>query len=218
MILELPEELQKLILSFFSRKEYKATVPCKALLLCKSYLYSEDYCKLNSIPIVNLSSREKEKLFNDSCKYNNLRLVKWLLTQVNPSADNNDAIREASREGHKEIVEILLRDPRVDPSANNNWAIRLASENGHKEVVELLLMDKRVDPSDWDNYAIYWASEKGLKEIVEILLRDFRVDPSVNDNEAIRRAIKNKHYEIVQMILNHPKCNLPFKFTYCLRE
>ena len=47
----------------------------------------------------------------------------------------------------KEVVELLLVDPRVDPSANDYEAIRSASQKGHTEIVELLLADPRVDPS-----------------------------------------------------------------------
>ena len=86
MIDTIPIELQEIILSYLTRKEYKAIVPCKALLLCKSYLSLKDFCKLNVIPLINLSDQEKEGLFIASCRYNNLRLVKCLLKQgVDPS-------------------------------------------------------------------------------------------------------------------------------------
>ena len=63
---------------------------------------------------------------------------------VDPSAQDNRAIRWASYNGHIEVVKLLLTDKRVDPSADDNIAIRWASENGHTEVVKLLLTDKRV--------------------------------------------------------------------------
>ena len=58
--------------------------------------------------------------------------------RVDPSANNNDAIRCASRNGHKECVRLLLQDSRVDPSARDNDAIRRASKNGNTECVRLL--------------------------------------------------------------------------------
>ena len=78
-----------------------------------------------------------------------LELVRELLkdSRVDPSADNNFAIQEASRYGHLEVVRELLKDSRVDPSANNNAAIRLASKNGHLEVVRELRKDSRVEYS-----------------------------------------------------------------------
>ena len=202
MFFLLPAELKELVISYLSRKEYKATVPCKDLLLCKSYLSLENYCKLDVLSLILLSDQEKEGLFIASCRYNNLRLVKWLLKQgVDPSDCSNYAIREASENGYLEIVEILLQDPRVDPSDCNNYAIGLASENGHKEVVEILLRDSRVDPSDDDNYAIAFASMNGHKKVVELLLKDNRVDPSDDDNYAIALASVNGNKDIVEILL-----------------
>ena len=224
MILELPLDLQKLILSYLTRKEYRATVPCKALLLCESYLNLNAFAKLNKLPIIQLSSSEKIHFFLESCKLGHWRVVRFLLKDpndkhlkrlVDPSADNNIAIRLASTEGHKEVVEILLEDPRVDPSDINNITIRYASESDHKEVVEMLLKDLRVDPSADNNYAIRWASINGHKEVVEILLKDpssasaerrvalrpdSRVDPSADNNWAKRWASLKGHKEIVEML------------------
>ena len=58
--------------------------------------------------------------------------------RVDPSADDNYAIKGASQNGHVEVVKLLLEDGRADPSANDNYAIRKASKNGHAEVEELL--------------------------------------------------------------------------------
>ena len=60
------------------------------------------------------------------------------------SGSNNYAIRQASMNGHIEIVRLLLKDGRVDPSDLNNWAIREASIYGHTDIVKLLLDDPRV--------------------------------------------------------------------------
>ena len=81
MITTLPKELRLLILSFLTRKEYKATVPCKSLLLCKSYHSISDFARFDEIPKISLSDQEKEKLFLMSCEFNNLRLTNWLLKQ-----------------------------------------------------------------------------------------------------------------------------------------
>ncbi len=59
--------------------------------------------------------------------------------RINPSADNNGAIRYASLNGHCKVVKLLLADPRVNPSADDNYAIIQASGNGHTKVVKLLL-------------------------------------------------------------------------------
>ena len=52
---------------------------------------------------------------------NDMELLDLLLNAgVDPSADDNWAIRYASENGHIAVVERLLMDPRVDPSADNN--------------------------------------------------------------------------------------------------
>jgi hypothetical protein len=65
--------------------------------------------------------------------------------RVDPSADDNEAVRLAAAHGHLAVVERLLQDERVDPSANGNYAVRWAARRGHLAVVERLLEDDRVD-------------------------------------------------------------------------
>ena len=62
--------------------------------------------------------------------------------EIDPSADDNWAICQASEKGYANVVEILLADPRVDPSVENNFAIRYASRN--REVARLLLQHPRI--------------------------------------------------------------------------
>ena len=75
-----------------------------------------------------------------SIHHNKIECLKLLLQdpRVDPSDDDNYAIRWTSYNGHTECVRLLLQDPRVDPSARANDAIQGASENGHTECVRLL--------------------------------------------------------------------------------
>ena len=113
--------------------------------------------------------------FGEYCESGNVEAVKTLMSHVDPI---NNAIGWAARNGHIEVVELLLTDGRADPSANSNCAIRLAAEYGYAKVVELLLADKRINPSAGDNYAIRWAALNEHFEVVKLLLADKRVDPS----------------------------------------
>ena len=123
---------------------------------------------------------------------------------VDPSENDNWAIRIASQNGYVEIVRLLLADPRVDPFATNNWAIRYASENGHIEVVRLLLEDSRVDPSDQNNYAIRCASLNRHLGVVRLLLTDYRVDPSDKPSIIFRSAIEwTEDPELLQLLTEH---------------
>ncbi|GAH45508.1 unnamed protein product, partial [marine sediment metagenome] len=130
----------------------------------------------------------------------NLKAAIELLKEkrVDPSADDNCAIRWASKNGYVEVVKELLKDKRVDPSVYDNWAIRVASERGHLEVVKVLLKDERVDPSVNNNWAIKMASEYGHAEVVKVLLKDERVDSSF----AVLGALCTKKFEIIELLLN----------------
>jgi hypothetical protein len=134
-------------------------------------------------------------------------IVQLLLTdsRVDPSVDENNAIRLASARGHDNVVKLLLADPRADPAADSNYAIRYASSNGHAGVVKLLLADPRVDPAAYDNHAIRFASDNGHTSVVKLLLADTRVDPTAENNAAIRYASLNGHASVVKLLLAHPR-------------
>jgi len=74
------------------------------------------------------------------------------------SANNN----WAGRNGHLEVVRLLLQDPRVNPAVMNNWAIQGASRNGHTEVVRLLATAQGFEPQR----TILLAISKELSEVV----------------------------------------------------
>jgi len=173
----------------------------------------------------------KDQEFINAVKSNNIELVKTFLVQgIDPSVNDNIAIASSAYNGFTEIVELLLRDPRVDPNKHNslglaaqnghtetvrlllndqrndpsrrgNEAIIDAVKNGHIEVVRLLLSNPRVDPTARNNLAIIYAARNGHTEIVRLLLTDPRVDPTVKDNEAIKTALKNNHLDIAKLLL-----------------
>jgi len=89
-----------------------------------------------------------EEVFSEAACEGEAEVVRALLadSRVDPTADNNFAIRVASGYGYAEVVRALLADPRVDPAADDDYAIRVASYYGHAEVVRALLADPRADP------------------------------------------------------------------------
>ena len=103
---------------------------------------------------------------------NNAQVVQLLLElppdrKVDPSAEDNEALRDAAHNGRTEVVRLLLGlppDRGVDPSAEDNEALLGAAFGGHTEVVRLLLelpSDRGVDPGAEDNQALVCAASRG---------------------------------------------------------
>jgi hypothetical protein len=146
-------------------------------------------------------------------------IVQLLLadSRVDPSVDEDDAIKLASARGHDSVVKLLLADPRVDPAADSSEAIRNASFNGHASVVELLLADPRVDPAADSNMAMRYAIFKDHSSVVKLLLADPRVDPSANHNEAIRNASAGGHASVVELLLTDSRIDPAAENNYAIR-
>jgi hypothetical protein len=98
---------------------------------------------------------------------------------VDPSDYVNMAIWKASANGHVEVVEVLLSNPRVDPSAKDNEAIRAASKGGHVEVVQLLSQHQKVIDTfkviSLDPYpsSIHPYLEKFTANYIPFIIEDF---------------------------------------------
>jgi ankyrin repeat protein len=136
-------------------------------------------------------------------------VVRELLRRVDPSVHENLALLWASFNGHVEVVQLLLQDPRVNPAAQKNAPIRHASYHGYAEVVRVLLKDPRVDPAVSDNKPIRLAAENGHVEVVRVLLRDSRVDPATAGYEAFRCASINGRDEVVRALIAEGRANPP---------
>jgi hypothetical protein len=108
----------------------------------------------------------------------NKRFLKLAVSIIDPSIDDNFALRCAARQGFLEVIQRLLQDPRVDPSADDNHAIIVASMHGHVAVVERLLQDPRVNAGAFSNMAIRMATQRGHLEVIKVLLKNERVNPN----------------------------------------
>jgi ankyrin repeat protein len=95
------------------------------------------------ILIKDLTSDQIQLLFMDACQNDNIKLVKLLIHQVDPSNCLNFAIRY----GRTELVQVLLSDPRVIPSSQMLKGLKDIS------IVKMLLAYPNVDPS-YENYFV----------------------------------------------------------------
>lgn len=92
-------------------------------------------------------------------------------TDVNPTLNNNAAIRKAVMHRNKDALAILLLDSRTDPSAMDNMALIEAATRGYLDITELLLSDSRVNPKARNNYAMMETERRGHREVVDLLLK-----------------------------------------------
>jgi ankyrin repeat protein len=106
-----------------------------------------------------------------SCYNNHIKILETLL-ELNIVNDNyyDKLIGLASKEGHLEIVKLLLKNSKPNPNEINNYAVGYASKNGHMEIVKLLLNNKKAKLKNSD-IMIKMASGNSHSEIVKILLK-----------------------------------------------
>ena len=114
----------------------------------------------------------------------------------------------ASKEGHDQIVEILLAQG-VDVNAQiDSWsALHYASREGYESVVKMLL-DKGAHVSlqtRQENTALLLASKNGHDSVVKLLLENGAdIDARNNTGErALYHAIRRGNESIVKILLDH---------------
>ena len=148
-------------------------------------------------PRIQLSTQENRAIeFAADCGH--VDIVKRLLQSQ--TIDPSEALESACRQGHYELFDLLMKDPRTDPTVTNNAAIVSASYNGHIKMVKRLLENPRVDPSVKNNRAVRWSSHRGHFKVVKRLLKDPRVDPNARNNQALRWARLGMFTDIVSLL------------------
>jgi len=101
---------------------------------------------------------------------------------VKSNSKNNYALRYASKNGHINVVRLLLEQKNIDPSDDNNFAIKNAFRNNHHKIVLLLLKDKR----------IFFQNKVHFKLLNKYIDIESKIDKKIiYDNDYY---IKNKYY------------------------
>ncbi|KAI8831782.1 ankyrin repeat-containing domain protein [Chytriomyces cf. hyalinus JEL632] len=143
-----------------------------------------------------------------ACTEGHLVAVQLLLsiTDVDINAyevsDGNvlSALREARKKGHTDVVEYLLKDPRLDmDSIANKEHLRAAAGNGHEDVVRLLLSEPRRDGDE--SVALVEASKEGHVGVVKLLAKDGRAKGSWENSSCLRQACRRGHLAMVKRLL-----------------
>lgn len=112
---------------------------------------------VNTIPLIRAAS------------HGHVEMVDFLLEYIDTSQDGTVLDAACSGE-HIEVVERLLRDPRIDPQYSFYWVVY----NGNLQILELFLAHPRVDPAVHNKMALRLAVSPAVKDR---LLQDPRMNP-----------------------------------------
>ena len=169
-----------------------------------------------------LRALDKMELFLNAIRMNNVEAVNRLLHDhrfLNPSVDDNEAIKLAAELGSVQIVDLLMNDPRVDPAVDGDTPLVIALVKNHPGVVMRLIQDPRVNTAVENNALIHWAAAHNHIKVVERLIHDPRVDLTSGNNTALCTAALRGHLEVVNLLLRNrdvnpaAQDNLPIRYA-----
>ena len=158
----------------------------------------------------------KEQQLWDACTSGDYDLVKLLANDSSVSVNwigpesGDTPLHRAARFGHVQVVEFLLRRPKVEVNASNAGQATpfyIACQNGHKEVASLFLADPRIvvnRPNNNGATPFYIGCQQGHKQVVLLLLTDKKIDVNIPHKEGgspFYIACQNGHKEVVSLLL-----------------
>ncbi|KAM3076143.1 hypothetical protein ACMFMG_006342 [Clarireedia jacksonii] len=164
-------------------------------------------------------------LFEAVKKRNGYALRKLLNSENinNLDSDGNTPLLLAAKEGHKDVVQLLLATDGVDLNCKdkeNLTPLSWAAWNGHKDVVQLLLATNGVDLNCRDTYdgtPLLLAAQEGHKDVVQLLLSTDDVDLNCRDRDGstpLMCAASHGHKDVVQLLLATDGVDLNCRNTY----
>ncbi len=129
-------------------------------------------------------------------KFDRADLFSLLVTEgkFDPSANEQNLIRDVGWFGSVEVLKLLLADARVDPTANNIEVLRDAANRNHLACVTILFADPRIrDANVCDIFKNYNMSD-GMSDGIRALFD--RVKLEVQQEKKEKSATPPKAYDI----------------------
>ncbi|KAJ3096332.1 hypothetical protein HK100_005591 [Physocladia obscura] len=172
-------------------------------------------------------------LLRRACEVGAVEIVCILLDPVyscDPTSCNNMAIQNSCKNGHSDVVSLLLKDSRIDPAVNDNFPLRIAAENGHLNIVAMLLASEDEQQSSGTFHTLHKKTnnfhpdtgtltsisampEYSSFSFEELRLQDYsnfdrtKTRKNVNTvalgNYALLKASENGHVQVVSLLLFH---------------
>jgi ankyrin repeat protein len=179
--------------------------------LYKVLMYIYNYNNSDALDVFSLDRHEFGRIVSAAGYNGNFYLLRALLTDSR-CADHNfyevfcDAMRWACKNGHIQIVRLLLNEKAMDKVWRSYTgilvdALKFAVLGQHTSIVRLLLEDGRTDLMGNGQCAIIDACEIGCIDIVRLLLEDGRSQPHAYDNMPLYMASIWGHTDIVRLLL-----------------
>jgi len=153
-------------------------------------------------------------IFPFLCEFGFEDLVKYYLDNqlADPGACENYAINLAAKNGHTEVVKMLVNESKVRRNTSINLHVntcaplRVACQNGHAEIARLLI-EAGCDPTLLKNDCLNKAAANGHREVVELLLEYSNVHPSDQGYECIILAMERGHINVAKILLKDHRVN-----------
>uniref|UniRef100_A0A8C1IM47 Ion transport domain-containing protein n=1 Tax=Cyprinus carpio TaxID=7962 RepID=A0A8C1IM47_CYPCA len=167
---------------------------------------------------VGQKSREKKSALHFAAEYGRINTCKRLLETLTDSKMLNDwdekgltPLHLASRAGHTQVVELLLRSGALFQSDYKGWScLHHAVAEGYTQTIKILLSAnvKLLDETNEDgNTALHIAAQVGHVGAVLLLLeRGAEITLNNADNSFLHEAVRNERKDVVNLLLFlHPK-------------
>jgi ankyrin repeat protein len=164
------------------------------------YQHLENINLLLNDPRINLSMESEQSI----------SVLESLLTHISE-------LQLKERHNHREMIQLLLKHPKVDPTLHRNKATRLAVWTGDIEVVKLFLADQRINPSDDNNISLKMAIIKNSLEISQLLVSHPRINLSIGFQDLMETAIDRDRLEIAKLLLKDPRIDPSDSNNYAIK-
>uniref|UniRef100_A0A8C2BNP4 Transient receptor potential cation channel, subfamily A, member 1b n=1 Tax=Cyprinus carpio TaxID=7962 RepID=A0A8C2BNP4_CYPCA len=173
---------------------------------------------------VGQKSREKKSALHFAAEYGRINTCKRLLETLTDSKMLNDwdekgltPLHLASRAGHTQVVELLLRSGALFQSDYKGWScLHHAVAEGYTQTIKILLAAnvKLLDETNEDgNTALHIAAQVGHVGAVLLLLeRGAEITLNNADNSFLHEAVRNERKDVVNI---HCTPTEIFQVFYC---
>ncbi|XP_046346164.2 ankyrin repeat domain-containing protein 50-like [Haliotis rufescens] len=171
---------------------------------------------------MSLVDKRHENILHLACLCGQIEVVKYVLSQDIVDINSRGRKRKtpvmlAARNGHKEVVELLVKkgaDLSLAYNAAGSNVLHVACFKGHVDVVKYLLSQDTVDVNSrgWKKRTpMMRAAEKGHKEIVELLVNkgaDLSLAYNTAGSNVLHLACFNGHVDVVKYLLSQDTLNV----------